>query len=425
MPIESSVLVVGGGLAGATAALAAAGEGADVRLVTAAESTLPQATGLIDVLGYTPAGEGPLVDPFEHVEDLPASHPYRQVGVDGIREGLALFDEVVGDRYEGAHTDRNALVPTHAGSVKPTARYPASMRAGLASDDRDALLVGFAGTTVFDAPLAAGHLAAAGVPFDVRGVAVDFPGEFRDDAAVTRFAHALDHDEPTPVGDGTVAVLADRVNAHLGSATRVGFPAVLGVERPGEVRERLADRIGADVFEVPTGAPSLPGRRLATALRDALAAAGVAVTAGNPVVDATTLDGRITDVAVERTRQRVPMAADEYVLATGGLVGKGITGDREHVREPLFDCHVAHPADRSDWSEPTPFGDHAFATFGVEIDRDLRPLDADGVPEYDNLRAAGGVIGGYDFASEKSGAGVSLATGAVAGRTAARHARRP
>ncbi|MFB6094659.1 MAG: glycerol-3-phosphate dehydrogenase subunit GlpB [Halanaeroarchaeum sp.] len=419
MAIDSELIVIGGGIAGTVASLSAARAGADVRLVTHKQSTLPQASGLIDVLGYTSSTDGPVVDPFEHLEDLPADHPYRRVGPTGVRDGLALFDDVVGDRYYGAHTDRNALVPTHGGTVKPTARYPAATADGLASDDRDALLVGFTRMAEFDAPLAARHLASAGVPFDVRGVTVEFPGGFRDDAKVTRYAHALDHDEPTGDGRGTVDALADAVDAHLDGESRVGFPAVLGDDRAPTVRERLSTLLGVDVFEVPMGSPSLLGLRLEDDLYAALDAGGVAVASGNPVVGAETEDGRIDRVIVDRNGQAIPYGAEEYVLATGGLVGKGIDSDREAVTEPIFDCYVAHPDDRYEWSEEEAFGDHAFARFGVSVDEDLRPLDADGRPEYENLRAAGSVLGGHDFASEKSGAGVSLATGTVAGRLAA------
>jgi glycerol-3-phosphate dehydrogenase subunit B len=140
---------------------------------------------------------------------------------------------------------------------------------------------------------------------------------------------------------------------------------------------------------------------------------------GNPVIDSTAEDGRVEHVTVERTHSPVPYRAEQYVLATGGLVGKGIDSDRKDVREPLFDCHVPHPADRYDWFADAAFGDHAFSRFGVDVDRALRPRDPGGVVEFDNLRAAGAVLGGADFAAEKSGSGISLATGWKAGTRAA------
>ncbi|MFB6220681.1 MAG: glycerol-3-phosphate dehydrogenase subunit GlpB [Halolamina sp.] len=415
MAIESEVLVIGGGLAGLTSALTAARAGADVRLVSYKQSTLRNASGLVDVLGYTPDGEGPLTDPYAAIPNLPEEHPYRTVGVSAVRDGLALFDDVA-PAYHGGHTDTNALLPTHGGTLKPTARYPAGARAGLASDGRDVLLVGLASMTDFDAERAAAHLQAAGVPFDVRGVTVEFPGDLRADAKITRYAKLLDGD------DAVRDALAERVTAALDGEERVGFPAVLGDEGAAAVRADLEDRLGAAVFEVPMGPPSLPGLRLEDALFDALHEAGASIETGNPVVD---YDGedQVEQVYVEKNGARIPNSADQYVLATGGLVGKGIESDRESVREPVFDCHIPHAADRYDWFESGVFGDHEFARFGVRTDPALRPLDSDGAPEFDNLRAAGSVLGGYDFAAEKSGSGVSIATGYAAGSHAAQEAR--
>ena len=459
MAIESDVLVIGGGLAAVTAAVSAAREGADVRLISHTASTLRQASGLIDALGYVPATEpanplregpptagreldrdewpdpeGPLADPFAAVDRLPESHPYRTVGSDALRDGLDLFDDLAGDAYRGGHTDRNALVPTFGGTVKPTARYPAATEAGLASDGRPMLVVGFRSLTEYDACAFAGRLAAAGVPFDVAGVEVAFAEAFRADAAVTRLATALDRDEEIDDVPAREA-LATAVAPHLRDAVdgsdgvdrveRVGFPAFLGDDEGDAVRAELADRLGADVFEIPTGPPSLPGLRLEDRLFDALDAEGVRFETGNPVVGVESApDGRVETVAVDRKGSTAPYGADAFVLATGGLVGKGLDSDREAVREPVFDLSVDQPDDRYEWFVDDAFGDQPYARFGVGIDGRARALDSDGEPAYENVFAAGGVVGGADAAREKSASGVSLATGVVAGRRAATEAIR-
>lgn len=428
MAIESDVLVIGGGIAGLTSAITAAREGVNVRLLSYKQSTLRNASGLIDVLGYTPDGDGPLVDPFAAIGDLPDEHPYRTVGVEGVRDGLALFDDVV-PGYYGGHTDANALVPTHGGTVKPTARYPESVQAGVASDERDVLLVGFASTTDFDAERAAAHLQSANVPFEVRGATIRFPGQLRADAKVTRFAKLLDENTAVEAADDTGgetvpirAALADRVADHHSGEARVGFPAVLGDDNATAVRATLAEHLGADVFEVPSGPPSLPGLRLEDALFQALDEAGGRFETGNPVVD---FDGgrQIDAVFVDKNGAQVPYRADQFVLATGGLVGKGVGSDRDNVREPIFDCHIPHSEDRYDWFDEDVFGEHSFARFGVRADDDLRPVTSDGTVEFENLYAAGSVLGGYDFAAEKSGSGVSIATGYVAGKHTAEAVR--
>lgn len=417
--IEDDVLVVGGGLAGATAAISAVRGGARTRLVTYKESTLRNASGLVDVLGYLD-GDEPLVDPFDAVPDLPDEHPYRRVGVEAVRESLALFDEIAGDRYRGAHTDANALSPTHGGRMKPTSRYPTSAAAGLASAERDTLLVGFETIPDFDAPLVAARLRSSGVPFDVCGVTIRFPGGYRADARISRLARALDADEPLDREErvGTREALADRIAGHLGNAARVGFPALLGDDDPRGVRESLENHLEMPVFEVPMGPPSLPGLRLEDRLYDALANEGVRVESGNPVVDYAEDEGRITAAYVDRGGRRVPYHAEQVVLATGGLVGKGIDSSRDGVYEPVFDCHVPQPTERYEWFHDDVFDDQPYARFGLAVDEALRPLDPEGKPEFSNLRAAGAVLGGYDSAREKSGSGVSLATGFVAGTNA-------
>jgi len=424
MAIDSDVLVIGGGMAGIFAALSAARTGGDVRLLSYKQSTLAQASGLVDVIGYTPDGEGPVVDPFETIPELPDEHPYSTVGVDGVRDALGIFDDVA-DRYRGEHTASNALVPTHGGTVKPTARYPAAAAPGIASAERDTLLVGFDALVDFDAPHAAAHLEAAGVPFDVDGVTIRFPGDLNADAKVTRYAKVLDQNSDVAVDGRPRRVrdaLADAVDPHLDGAERVGFPAVLGDDDPGAVRTALESALDVPVFEVPMGPPSLPGLRLEDDLYAALDAAGVSMETGNPVVGYDG-DDRVAEVSIDRNGAKIPFTADQFVLATGGLVGKGLGSDRDGVREPIFDCHVPHDDDRYEWFETDAFGDHSFARFGLPTDEQLRPLDADGDAEFENLRAAGSVLGGFDFAAEKSGSGVSIATGHAAGVAAAEEAR--
>ena len=425
MAIREDVIVIGGGLAGSVAAIEAAETGASVRLVTYKKSTLRHASGLIDVLGYN-GSDDPIADPFAALDELPDDHPYSVAGEAAVRDGLDRFDEIVGDSYQGGHTDTNALIPTFSGAVKPTARYPAAAAAGIASDDRPMLVVGFEEMTEYNGAMVADHLEAAGVPFDVEGVECSFPGEYVNDSRVTRFAKRLDTDETVDHEGRTMGAreaLAAAVEPHVGDAERVGFPAFLGDDHAEAVRTDLERHLGVDVFEIPMGPPSYPGMRLEDTLKDAVDEAGVRISAGNPVVGFEAENGEIQSVTVDSKGREVPYHADEYVLATGGLVGKGIDSSRDDgVEEPIFDCHIPHPEDRYDWFDEQAFGDQPFAHFGVQVDETMRPLSADDTPEFDNLRAAGAVIGGADTVAEKSQSGVSLATAVVAGETAGEQA---
>ncbi|MGM0604724.1 MAG: glycerol-3-phosphate dehydrogenase subunit GlpB [Halobacteriota archaeon] len=425
MAIASDVLVIGGGFAGTIAALAAARTGASVRVLTHKQSTLTHASGLIDVLGYAPGVAGPLSDPFAAMDRLGEDHPYSKLGVSAVREGLSIFEAALGDRYLGGHTDRNALFVTSGGAIKPTARYPQSVAAGVLGDDRSMLLVGFRSRSAFDGRVLADHLRRATPPFDVRGAEVDVPGDYRADARVTRIATALDRDATVSYEGrsmGAREALAEAVKPRLSGAKRVGFPALLGDERAADVRAELEGRLGAAVFEIPMGPPSYPGLRLAAWLSEALDRAGVRISDGNPAVGFEATGDRpgatIESVLVDRQGRSVQYSAEQFVLATGGLVGKGIDTDRNGVREPLFGCHVPHPEDRYEWSDRSPYGEHAFARFGVRIDEESMPVTAGGDPAFSNLRSAGAVIGGFDADAENSQSGVSLASGYVAGTRA-------
>jgi glycerol-3-phosphate dehydrogenase subunit B len=417
MAIESDVLVIGGGLAGMMSALTAADQGVSVRLISYKQSTLRQASGLIDLLGYLPGDQTPVVSPYEAIGALPAEHPYAILGTDRVRAAMDRFDAAVG--YDGAGTELNTLVATHAGGFKPTFRTPKSVTAGALADGGSMLLVGFDPIADFDAPFAAAMLSEAGVPFEVRGETLPFPVEQASDAGIGRFAALIEEDPAVPAtGRSLRETIATAIGALAGDAARVGLPAILGTQESAAIIAELEAEVGVPVFEVPMGPPSMLGSRLEAELHAALDAAGVSMELGNPVVDADA-DDRIDAVYVEKNHAQVPYAAAEYVLATGGLVGKGVGSDRSQVYEPIFGCHVPQPQDRSEWYDDEVFGTHLFPRFGVEVGADLRPRTSNGAVEYENLRAAGSIIGGADFAKEKSGSGISIATGVAAGNAAA------
>ena len=118
------------------------------------------------------------------------------------------------------------------------------------------------------------------------------------------------------------------------------------------------------------------------------------------------------------------IAGDSFVLATGRFIGGGLVKSRL-VREPLLDLAVyyqgeliedAYPRLRHlEYLDPAP----AFRT-GLLTDKELRPVDAGGAAAFVNLRAAGSVLGGYDYAGGGCGFGLPLLTGQLAGSLAAR-----
>jgi len=290
--------------------------------------------------------------------------------------------------------------------VKPTARYPAAAEAGIASDDRPTLIVGFRSLTEYDARAFAGRLEAAGVPFDVAGAEVEFAEAFRADTKITRLAKALDHDEAI---DGVPAreALAKAVGPHLHDVVdeaggdrveRVGFPAFLGDQEGDAVRAELADRLGADVFEIPMGPPSLRGSGWRTdcttrsTTRASGSRPGIRSSASRPRRTARSRRLRSTGRAAERR----PTAPTPSYSRPAGSSERARLEPRGRPRACVR-LHVEQPADRYEWFVDDAFGDQPYARFGVRIDEDGRVLDADG-SAYENVFAAGGVVGGADVA---------------------------
>ena len=60
---------------------------------------------------------------------------------------------------------------------------------------------------------------------------------------------------------------------------------------------------------------------------------------------------------------------------------------------------------------PRYFDAQPLAAAGVAVDEALRPIDGDGGPVYTNLHAAGAILAGAVSWKEKSGTGISVATG--------------
>jgi glycerol-3-phosphate dehydrogenase subunit B len=83
---------------------------------------------------------------------------------------------------------------------------------------------------------------------------------------------------------------------------------------------------------------------------------------------------------------------------------------RWHLREPALGLPVG-AAPEGERFRPGYFDEQPTARAGVVVDRELRPLDAAGDPVLANVRVTGATLAGAEPWREKSGEGLSLATG--------------
>ena len=424
---DLDVLVIGGGMAGAIAALAAREAGARVALVRRSPGATALSAGAVTVARDDSALPGdPLAarrGPLEAARRLAARHPEHPYAVVGA--GLERFPEALdfaARSLAGLYAppiSRSRHVATPLGRAVACALCQRAQAAGDLLEVRGTLaVVGFADHLAFDAGLVADglrQLGPVGAPHAAE-VELDLPA---GGAGPVAMPHALARALEAP---GAAEELGDRLRAVLPAGATVALlPPVLGISPEARVVERISARAGLPVAETLSDVPSVPGLRLDAALLAALAAAGVEVVTG--AVRAPLRPGCPVEVGgVVRT-------ARAFVVATGRFTGGGVTRERG-LREPLLGIPIlaaeggeagVHLADRpaATLTHRDRRAGQPLLSAGIQVDARLRPLDEAGAPIHEALFAAGALVGGHEQAVDGSGLGLAVLTGWLAGRAAA------
>jgi len=371
------VVVVGGGMAGYSAALAARREGADVTVVAKA----PGATALY-------AGGMEIVDDLESLLTSDARHPFSLLGLDFVRlsteldtaiQALQLALEKDGLKLEGSWRMRGMYADIH-GLARPANIVPATVAGGELR------------------ALAGRRVAVVGVPQ---------VGDY--DAAATAQTLQELHGIQAFAEDVTIADLP--VAASLTDLYGRRAPALSRARAAAIAYPPGFTGLPADGFELLAAPPSPHGWRLQQAI-------GL----GTIQADVQSFESGRGQITAARAGDRL-FRGDAFVLATGRHIGGGLRAGRV-TTEPLLGLGVFHDGvsvrqagTRLRHLEYLDASEEFRA--GLVTDKRLRPLDEDGNVPYTNLFAAGTVLGGYDYAGP-CGFGVPILTGWLAGRHAAR-----
>ncbi len=405
------LLIIGAGMAGVAAALFAARRGIGTVQVGRTGETL-YASGLFDLYGVAHSRDRmPVDDPWQGlrqlIQDHP-EHPFSRLSIDQIRtamDQLTTFMGDIGHPYMG-YPDRNARLITSIGSIKRTFRVPATMWAGVRALEEKAagLIVDIWGLRGFSARQMVGTL-APGWP-NLTAATIDLPrGKGLGPKYAEHMARGLD-----------VAAarreLADAIAPHLGAATVVGLPAILGMQDPAGACKELENRLGCPVFEIPTMPPAVAGVRLKESFDTHLPRLGIKTFFHHTVSTVRRrADGRFS-VEIGQTTPDTTIVAEAVLLATGRFLGKGLVADRRGIREPLLDLPVRQPDNRGCWHRESfldPRG-HAINLAGLEVDDRFRPVTPAGRLIDANLFAAGTILAHQDWVRTKSGTGLAVAT---------------
>ena len=407
--IRSDVVVIGGGFAGLTAALAAAKRGQSVTLLTYGEGTLPLNSGVIDVLGYD-ENHNFVENPLAAIENLPATHPYKKIGTKALKEAVDFFCGVARKNHIPYHgsLDRQMLVPTAIGTLKPTCLTPHSLAGSEVFPGKTKIIVvGIKGLKDFYGDIMMENLKQAlGEDKEYTLVEVDTGLTGGRDITTQDVARWMDTDAGT-------SSFTKQLKSY-GGATDVLFivPQVLGTKGHA-CYQTIASRLGADVLETTCLPPSVNGLRLQHVLVDSLREAGVDIVENTQVIGCEKNGKTVTAVIAKAASNEHKYYAKKFILATGGFYSGGITmRDFEQPKEPIFGLPVSFVKGEENWTNKELFSDapQGFAKTGILTDEDLHPVDEAGAVVLENVHVVGRNLGGYDFCFEHSGNGVALAS---------------
>ena len=409
-------IVIGGGMAGLSAALRLAEAGQKTLLMASGQSALHFSSGSVDLL----ESEG---DPRAALPAFMAEHPdhpYSKVGLASIEASLAdLQRHCALQGLPLFRQERNHQRLTPIGTLKSTWLSPETCACVTEVPAPDILLLAtLEGFRDFHPALAAANLATHARFAHSRILTGEIrlpqlaafsrnPHEFRS-ADIARLFDKQQHDKQDLLTD--LAREIGRMVQECGEpgCRHIVLPACLSLGLVGPRLAELEKRTGCTIKEVATMPPSLIGMRMQEALKRRFQALGGTFLTSERVLGARYEGDRVVGVHSQNGDDQL-FEANHFVLASGSFFSRGLESRLGGIREPIFDADVLSLPERDAWAGRRLFDHHPFMGFGVKTDDQLRVLR--GGKPLANLYGAGSVLAHYDPVREGSGSGVAVATG--------------
>lgn len=423
------VVLIGGGLSSLVCGVKLQKEGRKCLIVSAGQNALHFSSGAFGLLGKLPDGTE-VSEPLSAIPSLPEAHPYSKIGAEKVSEYAALAPKFFADcgvelhsaasvagvagvagvaepveAVEAVEAPVNGYRITALGTMKPAWLAMKEVTLLASKDEKigdKALIVNFSGFLDFNTRFIAEGFEKRGTQCRIESVKLDAVETLRKNPAEMRsvnIARVMSREE-------NWKQLARKVQEMLKGEDVVVLPEVFGYEDP-VVMQWIGEMIPAKVVFIGTTPPSVPGIRTQKALKKAFEEAGGTFLMGDEAV-ASEFDGdRVVSVRTANLGE-IRIEADNFVLASGNLFGKGLVASPDKVCEPVFGLDVDYPAERKDWYDENFFARQNYTGFGVKTDAKFRAVK-DNVT-LKNLYVVGSEVGGCNPLAEGSGAGVSIMT---------------
>ena len=403
--MRTDTVIIGGGLSGLTCGIALAKRGQRVTIVASGQSTLLFNGGSMELLGSIDGKE--VTAPLEAIGNLPQSHPYTKIGTDniaGLAEEAKQLLADAGINMEGSVAANHWRI-TPMGVAKPAWL---TLNENLLIDSLDKLpanrVVLMCIRGYFDQPNGMLAQGLRELGFDVKTV------EFTTDD-ITSLRRSPSEMRATTlakrlISNNALQRIADQINNLTDDAELVLLPSVFGQTDPADF-QTLQSLVKKPLRLVATLPPSVAGGRIQALLRHYFKMLGCNYLMGDSAVSGQFDGDKLLSVSTAKLGD-MPLKANNFVLASGSFISRGLVANYERVYEPIFDIDVDADSDREQWSSFGVLESQAYSRYGVATDSDFHCMK-NGKP-IQNLKAIGSVLSGHDAVKMGDGTGVSMLT---------------
>ena len=382
--MKFDVVVIGSGLSGVMAALRASSQGKKVAIVRKGWGASALTGGIFEI-APTQGEEVQFSSILLDLKQKNSYHPYHHLDLEMLSTAFELFKKFFPLKIQGSYTE-NQVFLLDTGFFRRAAFAMEPQFLDFRTIGRKKVLT----------------------------LGTDFSW-FQESLLLPKMlAKKLDHPDE-------VRSLAQRLKSksHLNQVDLLVLPPVLGLDFFSDMKRELEHLLGLPVFESVATIPSVPGLRFQKALDASLRKASIPIVQGK-VQSFDHHQKRVTSLRVsdelETELNETTLEADTFILATGKFFSGGLR--KESVFwETVFHLPLFFENEKINDCPPQKllkkkfFKSQPLFQCGVKTNSALIPLDEFGEPCYENVRACGTLLQGFDPAQDGTCFGVQLLSG--------------
>ncbi len=403
--MKFDTIVIGGGLAGLTAAIKLAGHSQKVAVISTGYSTMHFSSGSMGLLGYDserqPVGE---IQPA--IAALPDSHPYSKIGADNITALMHEFRDLLSDcsiNVTGGYTINHSRI-TPLGLIRPawlTLEGMTIFGALRRLPNPNIAIVGIAGFLDFYPRFLAAGLTKKGFSTTLHTVDTPLMRKLRHSESEMRAANIA----RSLTGD-TLVELAEAIENSVRdiNPAAIIFPAVTGLADPDDYSRlrRLSDR---QIFYGSTLGSSVPGMMMHNLMTRRFRSLGGVCLTGDSVTGAVYDGDRLRSVTTRRLDGE-EICADNFIYAAGRFFSHGLKMQPDRIIDPALGLDTS--GDTGTRYNKDLLAAQPFMKAGIATDEAFHGMRSGKVIR--NLSVVGSALAGVDSISEGSGTGVAAFT---------------